>query len=42
MTELVTLRANAYAYLLEEGSEHKKAKGTKKYIINNELKLQII
>ena len=42
MTEFVTLRANAYAYLLEEGSEHEKAKVTKKYIKKNELKLQII
>ena len=42
MTEFVTLRANAYAYLLEEGSEHEKAKVTIKYIIKNELKLQII
>ena len=30
MTEFVALRAKAYAYLMEDGSEHKKAKGTKK------------
>ena len=29
-TEFVALRAKAYAYLMEDGSEHKKAKGTKK------------
>ena len=29
MTELCALRAKAYAYLMEDGSEHKKAKGTK-------------
>ena len=30
MTAFVALRAKAYAYLMEDGSEHKKAKGTKK------------
>ena len=29
MTEFVTHRAKAYAYSVEDGSEHKKAKGTK-------------
>ena len=33
MTESVALRAKAYAYLMDDGSEHKKAKGTKKCII---------
>ena len=33
MTEFVALRAKAYAYLMEDGSEHKKAKGTKKCVI---------
>ena len=37
MTEFVALRAKAYAYLMEGGSEHKKAKGTKKCIIKREL-----
>ena len=37
MTEFVALRAKAYAYLMEDGSEHKKAKGTKKCIIKREL-----
>ena len=30
MIEFVALRAKAYAYLTEDGSEHKKAKETKK------------
>ena len=29
ITEFITLRAKAYAYLMEDGSKHKKAKGTK-------------
>ena len=37
MKEFVALRAKAYAYLMEDGSEHKKAKGTKKCIIKREL-----
>ena len=37
MTEFCVLRAKAYAYLLEDGSEHKKAKGTKTCIIKREL-----
>ena len=37
MTEFCALRAKAYAYLLEDGSEHKKAKGTKKCIIKHEV-----
>ena len=37
MTEFVALRAKAYAYLMEDGSEHKKAKRTKKCIIKREL-----
>ena len=36
MTESVALRAKAYAYLMDDGSEHKKAKGTKKCIIKRE------
>ena len=31
MTEFVALRAKTYAYLMEDGSEHKKAKGRKVY-----------
>ena len=30
LTEFVALRAKSYAYLMEDGSEHKKVKGTKK------------
>ena len=37
MTEFYALRAKAYAYLMENGSEHKKAKGTKKCIVKREL-----
>ena len=37
ITEFVALRAKAYAYLMEDGSEHKKAKGTKKCVIKREL-----
>ena len=37
MAEFVALRAKAYAYLMEDGSEHKKAKGTKKCVIKREL-----
>ena len=37
MIEFIALRAKAYAYLKEDGSEHKKAKGTKKCIIKRNL-----
>ena len=37
MTEFVALRAKACAYAMEDGSEHKKAKGTKKCVIKHEL-----
>ena len=37
MTEFCALRAKTYAYLMEDGSEHKKAKGTKKCIVKREL-----
>ena len=37
MKEFIALRAKAYAYLIEDGSEHKKAKGTKKCIKKREL-----
>ena len=42
MTEFVALRAKAYAYLIEDGSEHKKAKGTKKCVIKRELMFETI
>ena len=37
ITEFIALGANVYAYLKEDGSEHKKAKGTKKCIIKREI-----
>ena len=37
MTELIVLRAKAYAYITEDGSVHKRAKGTKKCIIKREM-----
>ena len=39
MAEFVALRAKVYAYLMEDGSEHKKAKRTKKWVIKIELML---
>ena len=40
MTEFCALRAKAYAYKLDDDTEHKKAKGTKKCIIKRELMFQ--
>ena len=40
MTEFCALRVKAYAYKLDDDTEHKKAKGTKKYIIKRELMFQ--
>ena len=37
LTEFVALRAKAYAYLMEDGSEHKKVKEAKKCVIKREL-----
>ena len=37
MKEFVALRAKAYAYLMEDGSEYKKPKGTKKCVIKHRL-----
>ena len=37
MTEVVALRPKTYAYLIDDGSEHKKAKGTKKCVIKQNL-----
>ena len=33
ITEFVALRPKAYAYLDDDGNDHKKAKGTRKYVI---------
>ena len=37
VTEFCALRAKAYTYKLDDDTEHKKAKGTKKCIITREL-----
>ena len=37
MTEVVALRPKTYAYLMDDGSNHKKAKGTKKCVIKQKL-----
>ena len=40
MIKFVRLRAKNYGYLIDEGSEDKKAKSTKKYAIKRKLKFQ--
>ena len=40
LTEFCALRAKAYAYKLDDDTEHKKGKGTKKCIIKRELMFQ--
>ena len=40
VTEFCALKAKAYAYKLDDDTEHKKAKGTKKCIIKRELMFQ--
>ena len=40
MTEVVALRPKAYAYLDDDGNEHKKSKGTKKCVIKQKLMFQ--
>ena len=37
MKEFVTLRAKTFAYLMDDDSEHKKSKGTKKCVIKRRL-----
>ena len=37
ITEVVVLRPKTYAYLMDNGSNHKKAKGTKKRVIRQKL-----
>ena len=37
ITEIVVLRPKTYAYLMDDGSNHKKAKGTKKCVIKRKL-----
>ena len=41
MKEFVGLRAKAYAYLMDDDSEHKKARGTKKCVIKKGIMLKI-
>ena len=41
ITEVVALRPKTYAYLTDDGSNHKKAKGTKKCVIKKKLCLKI-
>ena len=36
----MALRAKTYSYLYEDGNEHKKSKGTKRYVINQKLMFQ--
>ena len=38
ITKFVELRAKTYSYLIDDGSEDKKAKGTKKHLIKRKLK----
>ena len=40
MTKFVGLRAKTYSYLIDDGSEDKKAKGTKMCVIKRKLKFQ--
>ena len=40
MTKFVGLRAKAYSYLIDNGSEDKKAKGTKKCVLKRKLKFE--
>ena len=40
MTEVIALRPKAYAYLKDDGSDHKKAEGTKKYAIKQKLMVE--
>ena len=40
MTEIFALRPKAYAYLDDDGNEHKKSKGTKRCVIKQKLVFQ--
>ena len=42
MKKFVELRAKNYSYLIDDDSEDKKAKGTKKYVKKKKLNLKII
>ena len=41
MKKFVGLRAKTYAYLMDDDTEHKKAKGIKKCVIKRELMVKI-
>ena len=40
LTKFVRIRAKIYSYLIDDGSENRKAKGTKKCIIKRKLKFE--
>ena len=40
MKEFVALKAKTYPYLMNDDTEHKKAKGTKKCVIKRDLMLK--
>ena len=40
MTKFLGLRAKTYSYLIDDGSEGKKAKDTNKYVINRKIKFE--
>ena len=40
MTKFVGLRGNSYNYLIDDGSEDKKARGTRKCVIKRKLKFE--
>ena len=40
MTKFVGLRAKTYSYLIDDGSDDKKAKGTKKWVMKKQLKFE--
>ena len=42
MTKFVGLRAKIYSYLIEDGSEDTKAKGTKNCVIKRKLKIEVM
>ena len=42
MTEFAVLRPKTYYYLMDDSNSDKKTKGSKKCIINKELRLMII
>ena len=40
LTELLGLRAKSYSYLMDDGSEDEKSKGTERCLINRNLKFE--